>query len=123
MHQRGFSMIELMVAMAILATILSLAVPRYFSNLDTAREAVLRQDLYILRDAIDKFYSDTGKYPETLNDLVTRRYVRALPIDPYTQSALTWVIEPPADASMGAVFDVHSSAPNKARDGTWFRDW
>lgn len=116
-------MIELMVAMAILATILSLVVPRYFSNLDTAREAVLRQDLYILRDAIDKFYSDTGKYPETLNDLVTRRYVRALPIDPYTHSALTWVVEPPADASMGAVFDVHSSAPNKARDGTWFRDW
>lgn len=123
MRQRGFSMIELMVAMAILATILSLAVPRYFNNLDTAREAVLRQDLYILRDAIDKFYSDTGKYPEVLNDLVKRRYMRALPVDPYTRSSLTWVVEPPADASMGAVFDVRSAAPNKARDGTWFKDW
>lgn len=116
-------MIELMVAMAILATILSLAVPRYFNNLDAAREAVLRQDLYILRDAIDKFYSDTGKYPEVLTDLVKRRYMRALPVDPYTRSSLTWVVEPPADASMGAVFDVRSAAPNKARDGTWFKDW
>lgn len=123
MKQRGFSMIELMVALVILATILSLAVPRYFSNLDAAKESVLREDLHILRDAIDKFYSDTGRYPETLDDLVKQRYMRTLPIDPYTQSSRSWVIVAPADPADGAVFDLHSAAPNKARDGTWFKDW
>ena len=82
MRQRGFSMIELMVAMVIVACILSLAVPRYFNNLDATKEAVLREDLHILRDAIDKFYSDTGKYPESLDDLVKQRYIRSVPIDP-----------------------------------------
>ncbi len=116
-------MIELMVALVILATILSLAVPRYFNNLDAATEAVLREDLHILRDAIDKFYADTGKYPEALDDLVKQRYMRAIPVDPYTKSSRSWVAVPPADLSQGAIFDIHSAAPNRARDGSWFKDW
>lgn len=116
-------MIELMVALAILATILSLAAPRYFNNLDVAKESVLREDLYVMRDALDKYFSDNGKYPATLDDLVTKRYLRAIPVDPFTQSAKSWVLVAPADPSLGAVFDVRSSAPNKARDGTWYKDW
>jgi general secretion pathway protein G len=123
MRGRGFSMIELMIALAILATILSIAVPRYFGNLESSKEGVLREDLYVMRDAIDKFYSDNGKYPDTLEDLVTKRYIRAIPIDPYTNSTHSWVVQAPADAATGAVMDVHTSAPNKAHDGTWFRDW
>ncbi|TFW09516.1 prepilin-type N-terminal cleavage/methylation domain-containing protein [Oxalobacteraceae bacterium OM1] len=123
MRARGFSMIELMVALAILATILSLAAPRYFNNLDVAKESVLREDLYVMRDALDKYFSDNGKYPATLDDLVTKRYLRAIPVDPFTQSAKSWVLVAPADPSLGAVFDVRSSAPNKARDGTWYKDW
>jgi general secretion pathway protein G len=124
-RSRGFSMIELMVALAILATILTLAVPRYLSNLNMTKEDVLREDLYVLRDAIDKYFSDNGKYPDTFDDLVTNRYLRALPVDPYTLSSHSWVAVPPADpaTTLGAVFDVHSSAPNQARDGTWFKDW
>lgn len=120
---KGFSMIELMVALAILAMILSLAAPRYFGNIDSTKESVLREDLYLMRDAIDKFYSDTGKYPDTLDDLVTKKYLRGIPVDPFTQSAKSWVVTAPSDATLGAVIDVHSAAPNKARDGTWFKDW
>ncbi|GGC87209.1 type II secretion system protein [Undibacterium terreum] len=120
---RGFTMIELLVALAIVATILSLAAPRYFNNIDKTKESVLREDLYILRDAIDKFYSDKNKYPNLLDDLVTEKYLRNIPVDPFTQSSHSWVVVPPTDPTLGAVFDVHSSAPNKARDGTWYKDW
>lgn len=120
---KGFTIIELLVSLAIVATILSLAAPRYFSNVDKAKEAVLREDLYLLRDAIDKYYADQNKYPAALEDLVTQKYLRSIPVDPFTQSYHSWVVTPPADASSGAVFDVHTSAPNKARDGTWYKDW
>lgn len=120
---KGFTIIELLVSLAIVATILSLAAPRYFGNVDKAKEAVLREDLYLLRDAIDKYYSDQNKYPAALEDLVTQKYLRSIPVDPFTQSHHSWIVTAPADGSSGAVFDVHSSAPNKARDGTWYKDW
>lgn len=123
MKSRGFTLIELLVSLAIVATILSLAAPKYFSNVDKAREAVLREDLYLLRDAIDKFYADKNKYPATLDELVTYRYLRKIPVDPITQSAQTWVIVPPVDSSLGGVFDVHSAANYIARDGTNAKEW
>jgi general secretion pathway protein G len=119
----GFTMIELMVAMAIVAVMLTVAAPRYFSNIDKTKEAVLREDLYILRDAIDKFYADKNKYPEQLADLVTEKYLRSIPVDPYTRSSNSWVVLPPEDGSLGAIANVRSAAPNKANDGTWFKDW
>jgi len=119
----GFTMIELMVAMAIVAVMLTVAAPRYFSNIDKTKEAVLREDLYILRDAIDKFYADKNKYPEQLADLVTEKYLRSIPVDPYTRSSNSWVLLPPEDGSLGAIANVRSAAPNKAIDGTWFKDW
>ncbi|MCU6433681.1 type II secretion system GspH family protein [Undibacterium sp. Jales W-56] len=123
MRPRGFTLIELLVALAIVATILSLAAPKYFTNVDRAKEAVLREDLYAIRDAIDKYYSDKNKYPAVLEDLVTAKYLRSVPMDPLTQSTHSWVIQTPTDPSLGVVYDVHSSAPNKARDGTWYKDW
>lgn len=119
----GFTLIELMVTLAILATILTLAVPHYFGNVDATRESVLHEDLYLLRDAIDKHFSDTGKYPDTLDDLVTARYLRKIPKDPITEKFDSWVISPPLDPALGAVFDVHSGAPGKGRDGTVFKEW
>ena len=83
----------------------------------------MREDLYVLRDAIDKYYGDKNKYPDALEDLVTEKYLRSIPIDPFTLSARSWVLVPPEDTSLGVVSDVRSSAPNKARDGTWFKDW
>jgi general secretion pathway protein G len=123
MRKNGFTMIELMIAMAILATALAVAVPRYFGNLDSARESVLREDLHVLRDAIDKYYADHGAYPDTLEILVTKKYIRAIPVDPFTRSPNSWVVIAPTDGATGAVFDVHSAAPNTARDGSWYKDW
>lgn len=123
MRTRGFTMIELMVALAILAMILTIATPKYFGNLDAAKENTLREDLYVMRDAIDKHFADLGRYPDSLNDLVVKRYLRAVPVDPITQKSSTWVVKPPADTTLGAVYDVQSGAPNKSRDGTAFKDW
>lgn len=121
--KNGFTLIELLVVMAIIATLLSLAAPRYIGNVDKAKESVLKENLASLRDVLDKHYADIGKYPMSLDDLVTRRYLRRIPIDPITDSNKSWVLIPPADAQMGEVFDVRSGAPGKARDGSTYRDW
>jgi general secretion pathway protein G len=105
---RGFTLIELVVVMAMIALLLTLAVPRYFSGLDNGRRAVQAQNIATMRDAIDKFYGDNGKYPDTLEDLVTRRYLRAMPVDPVTELP-DWVVIAPADPTLGAIYDVRSS--------------
>jgi len=119
----GFTLIELLVVMAIIALLLSIATPRYFNSVDKTKEAVLRQDLSTLRDAIDKYYGDTGKYPDSLDDLVSKKYLRKLPVDPVTDSASTWVAVPPADADQGGVYDLHSGAPGNGRDGSPYSGW
>lgn len=118
----GFTLIELLVVMAIIATLLSIVAPRYFNSLDRSKETVLRQDLSIMRDAIDKFYSDTGKYPAELAELVEKRYLRAVPVDPLTESAATWVAVPPPGGIAG-VYDVRSGSPAQAKDGSFYEAW
>jgi len=122
-RQRGFTLIELLVVLSIIATLLSIAVPRYTGSVDKAKESVLKENLSTLREAIDKHYGDTGKYPATLDDLVTKRYLRRIPVDPITDSANSWIVLPPADPQKGAVFDVKSGAPGKSRDGTAYASW
>ncbi len=119
----GFTLIELLVVMTIIATLLSLAAPRYMGNVDKAKESVLRENLASLRDVLDKHYTDTGKYPTALDELVTRRYMRKIPIDPMTDSNRSWIVVPPSDPEKGGVFDVRSGATSKSRDGTAYRDW
>ena len=120
MRRNGFTLIELLVVMTIIAALLTLAVPRYFQHLDRTREAVLRSDLATMREAVDKFFADTGRYPESLGELVTRKYLRKLPVDPITESVETWVVIAPADTKLGAVYDVRSGAPGTTRDGRAF---
>lgn len=114
---RGFTLIELVVVMAIVALLVALAAPRYFQSVERSKEAVLRSNLATIRDALDKFYGDTGKYPEALADLVEKRYLRTLPKDPVTDSTTTWVIVPPEDTEKGGVFDIHSGAEGNTADG------
>jgi len=119
----AFTLIELLVVMAIIATLLSIAVPRYFHSMEKSKEAILKEDLNIMRDAIDKYYGDTGKYPDALEDLVSKKYLRKIPIDPITESETTWVAIPPEDATNGTVYDVQSGATGNSRDGTPYNTW
>jgi general secretion pathway protein G len=119
----AFSLIELMVVLAIIATLLTLALPRYFSSVDRSREAVLRENLFQVRDAIGKYYADKGKYPETLETLVSEKYLRKAPIDPITESTTTWVIVPPEDQSKSGVYDIKSGAQGKTLDGSSYSEW
>ena len=126
MRRQGFTLIELMVVMAIIATLLTIAAPRYFEHLDRAREATLRQTLAITREAIDRFHADHDRYPSTLDELVDKRYLRRVPVDPITERADTWVLLPPptrADGSPpaeGSVWDLRSGAVVEGRD---FAQW
>jgi len=119
----GFTLLELIVVMAIIATLLTLAMPRYFRGVERSREAVLRHDLTAMRDAIDKYFSDHGRYPENLQELAERRYLRKLPPDPLTDSAETWVVVPPPGADSGAVYDVRSGARGNAASGEPYESW
>ena len=119
----GFTLIALLVVMSIIAVLLTLAVPRYFGSLDKSREAVLKEDLFQLRDAIGKYYGDKGKYPESLDALATEKYLRKIPIDPITDSGATWLTIPPDDPQKGGIYDVRSGAEGKASDGTAYAEW
>ena len=92
---RGFTLIELLVVLGIVALMLTLAVPRYFPSVDKSREVVLADNLRNLRGLIDQYYGDTGRYPDSLDQLVEKKYLRALPRDPVTDSDSTWIIVPP----------------------------
>lgn len=120
---RGFTLIELLVVMAIVGILLTIAGPRYFDHLDRARENALAQSLAVMRDAIDKYRADTGTYPRDIPDLVAKRYLRAVPKDPITDSIDTWRIVPPPDATESGMWDVRSGAEGAARDGTAYADW
>jgi len=123
-RQRGFTLMELMVVMAIIASLITIALPRYFHSVDRSREAVLKQDLHIMRDAIDKFFADRGRYPATLEELAEKRYLRKVPPDPITESAATWVVvAPPQGDSAIGVYDVRSGAPGRSLDGEAFETW
>ena len=102
---RGFTLIELVVVMSVIALLLTLAVPRYFQALENSRLQVQRQNLAAIRDAIDKYFGDQGLYPSELNDLVSKRYLREIPLDPVSETN-QWVILPPPDSTQGAVYDV-----------------
>ena len=121
--RRGFTLIELLVVLAIVATLLMLVAPRYFHKVDASKEAVLRDNLRSVRDVIDKFYGDTGRYPETLEELVEKKYLRGLPVDPITESTATWQLVPVPEGYKGAVYDLHSGAQGSDREGKKYAEW
>ncbi len=120
---RGFTLIELMVVMTVIALLISIAIPRYFHSIEHAKEATLKQTLSVMRVAIDKFYGDNNRYPSTIAELVSKKYIRALPVDPITESTETWVTQPPSIEIAGEVFDIRSGAAGNAKDGTAYSDW
>jgi general secretion pathway protein G len=122
--RRGFTLIELMVVLTIVGLLLSIAVPRYFHSVQRSKENVLRSNLATTRDALDKYVGDNGRYPDTLDQLVERRYLRALPYDPIADSKTTWLLTPSQRTDRpGAVSDIHSGAEGQASDGSAYAGW
>ena len=119
----GFTLIELLVVLGIIALLLTLAVPRYFPKVDSAKETILADNLRNMRDVIDQFYADRGRYPDSLDQLVEKKYLRTLPVDPITESTSTWILVPPEDASKGAIYSIRSGAPGNSRSGKPYSEW
>lgn len=105
----GFTLIEMVIVMAVIGLLLTLAVPRYFVALDYGKVKVQQQNLATMRDALDKFFGDQGRYPETLDELVQKRYLRSVPVDPMTESP-NWIVIAPLDPALSGVYDVRSAA-------------
>lgn len=125
-HQsrRGFTLIELLVVLGIVALLLTLAVPRFFPSVDKTKETILLDNLRNTRAVIDQYHADTGRYPDSLEQLVEKKYLARVPVDPVTESESTWVIvAPEADGEPGAVYDIRSGAPGNGRDGRPYAEW
>jgi general secretion pathway protein G len=122
-QRRGFTLIELLVVLGIIALLLTLAVPRFFPSIDKTKETILADNLRNTREVIGQYYSDTGRYPDSLDQLVEKKYLRNLPLDPLTESSGTWTVVPPEDGASGGVYDIRSGAPGVDRSGKSYADW
>ena len=119
----GFTLIELLVVLGIIALLLTLAVPRFFPSIDKSRETILAENLRNTREIIGQYYSDTGRYPDSLEQLVEKKYLRSLPVDPITESTTTWTVVAPEEGVPGGVYDLRSGAPGNDRSGKPYADW
>lgn len=122
-HWLGFTLIELLVVLAIVATLLTLVTPRYFSHIQSSKETVLRDNLRTTREVIDKFYGDVGRYPDSLQELVDKNYLRSLPLDPLTESDTTWLLVDVPTGYKGSVYGLKSGAPGNSREGKAYVEW
>lgn len=120
MRARGFTLIELMVVLLLLALLASIVAPVATKSVGRAKESTLKEDLFVMRKALDDYYSDNGKYPQDLQTLVSDHYIREIPKDPITGSADTWEFKRTDD---NGIIDVHSGADGTAKDGTRYGDW
>ncbi len=124
----GFTLIELMIVMSLIVILASIGLTLYTNSVIRAKESVLKEDLFRMRDAIDQYYADKGKYPVTLDSLVSEKYLRSIPVDPFTNSSDTWRSiqsdpDPTNPTAEPGVYDVRSGSDQKAIDGTNYADW
>ncbi len=114
---RGFTLVELLVVMAIIGLLLALVAPRYIGTLERSKETALKQDLAVMREAISNFHHDLNRYPENLDELVQKKYLRSIPVDPVTGRSDTWVSVPSADPANPGMSDIGSGAKGESSNG------
>jgi general secretion pathway protein G len=124
----GWTLIELFVVLSIIVLLATLAMSQYRNSIRYAKEAALRSDLFLMRDAIDQYYADKGRYPESLQTLVSESYLRAVPRDPFTESSDTWITvpadpEPGSGSASAGIYDIKSGSADVALDGSRYGDW
>ena len=124
----GFTLIELMIVMSLIVILASISLTVYGNSVTRAKEATLKEDLFRMRDAIDQYYADKGKYPSSLEELVSDKYMRSVPVDPFTQSADTWQttasdLDPSNPSAEPGISDVKSGSDATALDGTSYAAW
>ena len=124
----GFTLLELLVVISLVLTLSGIAMIQYQNGIRRTKEAVLKQDLFRMRDAIDQFYADKNKYPTSLDELVSEKYMRAIPQDPFTNSKDTWQTvmsepDPLNPQAQPGVYDIKSGSEETALDGTKYSDW
>jgi len=124
----GFTLVELLIVISLISILAAMGIVQYKNSVTSAKEAVLRTDLFRMRDGIDQYYADKGKYPSSLDALVSEGYMRKLPVDPFTASADTWTTEPaePDPSNPGSdpgIYNVKSGAQGTALDGSSYSDW
>ena len=119
---QGFTLVELMVVLTVIGLLLAIVVPDYVGRVRRTEEAALLENLNVMRDALDKHYADAGKYPRSLDELVSKRYLRSIPKDPLTQGQ-TWLVVAPQDPEKGGIFDVRSAAKGVGSNGKPYEAW
>nr|WP_229429853.1 prepilin-type N-terminal cleavage/methylation domain-containing protein [Massilia sp. ZL223] len=122
-RHRGFTLIELLIVLGIVALLLTLAVPRFFPSVDKSKETILLENLRNTRIVIDQYRGDNGRYPDSLEQLVEKKYLREIPYDPITESRETWVVVPPEEGEQGELYNLHSGAPGNDRNGRPYAEW
>jgi len=121
--RQGYTLIEMMIVISIISILATMALPSFQKQLVRAKETNLRRSLFIMRDTIDQYFADHGRYPGSLQDLETEKYIRKIPMDPLTGSPDTWITIPPEGFAEGNIYDVHSGSNKVSLDGTPYNEW